>query len=162
VLNIYSSALDYIMVSTEVRYFTTAEAARIGGFKKPMVDYLCRTGIVTPTGLARPGRGKSRLYSYGDLVLLRSISRLLQSRLPVRKLKDALEQQRQSFRTLTRGAHIGQFLITDGTEVFISDDVGKFVSLTNPGQFVFAFIVDIKDAQRHVDEQVDELLRVTT
>tara|TARA_B100000965_G_scaffold323471_1_gene285226 strand:- start:237 stop:689 length:453 start_codon:yes stop_codon:yes gene_type:complete len=139
--------------------FTTAEAARIAGFKTPMVDYLCRTEIVIPTKRRRPGRGKPRLYSYGDLVLLRAISRLLESRLPVKKLKTALEKQRKVFKTLTPSTTVGRFLMTDGAEVLVSDDVGSFISLTTPGQMVFAFIVDVAEAQRHVDEKVAELTK---
>lgn len=97
------------------------------------------------------------MYCYGDLVLLRSIHRLLESRLPVKKLKAALEKQREIFKNLTPETVIGRFLITDGAEVIIHDDAGRLVSLTTPGQMVFAFIVDVRDAREHVNTELEKL-----
>jgi hypothetical protein len=131
--------------------FTTAQAAKFAGFKSSsMVDYLCRAGILVPSLGANPGRGRSRLYTFGEVVLLRALNRLLESRLPVARLKEALERQQKDFRYLTAEGAIRRFLITDGCDVFLEDEPGRLVNLNKDGQMAFAFVVDVEHARRDV------------
>lgn len=131
--------------------FTTAQAARFAGFRsRMMVDYLCRSGIVVPCLGANPGRGRTRLYTFGEVVLLRALSRLLENGLPVARLRRALETQRKRFQELSPTAVIDRFLITNGHDVFFENEPGRFVELTKDGQMAFAFIVDIERARSDV------------
>jgi DNA-binding transcriptional MerR regulator len=131
--------------------FTTKEAAALAGFRTGMmVDYLCRQGIVVPSKRPGPGRGRARLYSFGDLVLLRAVSRLLQSGLPVRRLKDALEKLRKQFQRVRPETAIAKYLITDGKEVFLVDRPEALLNLNRDGQLAFAFIIDVEHAREDV------------
>ena len=131
--------------------FSTDDAAHLAGFKTPMmVDYLCRSGIVVPTARSRPGRGRPRLYSFGDVVVLRAISRLLSTGLPVVRLKVALRRLQRDFRGLSSETVIKRYLITDGRDVFLEEEPGALVNLNREGQMAFAFIVDVGHARDDV------------
>lgn len=116
-----------------------------------MVDYLCRSGVVRPSGRSAPGKGKRRHYTLGDIVLLKAISGLLIGGLPVRKLKFALDQiRKRDFKGLTEETVIARYLITDGKQIFLRDRPQVLEDLTGSGQLVFAFVVDVKDARKRV------------
>lgn len=135
--------------------FSLREAAKYGGFKTPyMVDYLCRQKILVPSGRSAPGRGRKRLFSFGDLVLLRAINCLLASGLPVSRLKKALRQKQKHFRDMTPETAIRRFIITNGKDVLLEDEPGKMVNLTSNGQLEFAFIVDIHNAREQVTKEI--------
>ena len=133
------------------KHYSTKEAARLTGFKTSMmVAYLCRQGIVVPTKRPEPGRGRTRLYSFGDLVVLRSVNRLLTSGLPVSRLSAALNELQRRFRRIEPETALTRYLITDGHSVFLADEPGKLVDLNQDGQIAFAFIVDIEHARKDV------------
>lgn len=131
--------------------FISAEAAKLSGMSRYMVDYLCRTGVVRPSSKPEPGRGRHRRYLFGDVVLLRSISGLLKTGLPVRRLKVAIDRVRKNdFKGLTATTDIARFLITDGKDVWLRESPSVLIDLTARGQLAFAFVVDIKDAREQV------------
>ena len=131
--------------------FTSAEAAHLGRFKTAMmVDYLCRAGIVVPSSRGRPGRGRPRLFTLGDVVLLRTLNRLLSSGMPVIRLKVAIDRIRRHFRRLSPETPIKRYLITDGREVFLADEPNALMDLNRDGRLTFAFIVDIEHARGDV------------
>ena len=115
-----------------------------------MVDYLCRQGIVVPSRRWAPGRGRPRLYGFGDLILLRAVNRLLSSGLPVSRLKVPLRKLQRHFRDLSPETAIERYLMTDGREAFFADEPGAFVDLAEDGQLGFAFIIDVERARRDV------------
>lgn len=132
-------------------YFTTQDVKKYAGFEsKQMVDYLYRTGIVQPSARRKPGRGRARLYTLGDVVLLRAINRLLQSGLPVSKLKKAIEVVRRKYRHMRPETVVERYMFTDGNTVFLHDDAAKIADLNQDGQMVFAFIVDYAQAKEDV------------
>lgn len=134
------------------QHFSIREVARLAGFKRAsMIDYLCRTGVVEPSGRPSPGRGRSRLYTFGDVVLLRAISGLLAGGLPVRRLRTALNELRQGkFKNLRKDTAIGQFLVTDGKGVWLKDSADVLIELTAGSQLAFAFLVDVHAARKTV------------
>ena len=132
-------------------FFDTAQATRLARYRTPqMVDYLARTGIVTPSIRAKPGRGRRRLYTFGDVVLLRAVNVLLSAGLSVAKLKIALDTVRSKFRNLTPEQAMSRFLITDGQKVLLEDETHALIDLTADGQLVFAFVVDVEAARQDV------------
>lgn len=140
--------------------YTTAQATRIAGFKSPMmVEYLYREGVVVPSIRANPGRGRSCLYNFGDLVLLRTVRRLLESKLPVSKLTRALDTLRKKFSELGPESEIARYLITDGKNVLLHNNPSHLVELNKDGQLAFAFIVDIHDARADISADISKFSR---
>lgn len=140
-------------------YFTTKEVKKYAGFESTqMVDYLYRTGIVIPSGKprAQSGRGRARLYTLGDVVLLRAINHLLQSGLPVSRLKKAIETARKNFRHMRPDTIVAKYLITDGCDVFFNNDAATLTNLNKNGQMAFAFIIDVAQAKDDVVKAATE------
>lgn len=140
--------------------YTVAEATRVCGFKTPhMLDYLHRTGIVRPSKSATPGRGRRRLYTFRDLVLLRSVNHLLRRGLPVRKLKLAIETMRKKFRDIPLDGRVGpdRYVVTDGTNAYLVDREAKIFDLTKNGQMAFVFMLDVETIRNEVTEEIAKL-----
>src|SRR5687768_15820431 len=70
--------------------FTVQDAARYSGLPLTMVDYLCRNKVLAPSTEFRRGRGRPRRYSFGDIVMLRALAKLLRNGISVLRLGKAL------------------------------------------------------------------------
>ena len=107
-----------------------------------------------PTGLATPGRGRRRRYTFGDLVLLRGVAHLLQAGISVAKLKRALELLRDRTVSISQESIPARFLVTDGERIFFRSEDNALVDLTNGGQLVFAFVIELKKVWNEVRNSV--------
>lgn len=118
-----------------------------------MLNYLDREGILKASVPGGRGRGRKRLYSYTDLVLLRSLKRLLDAGVGVKQLKKALAKVRQVY---PADAEVGLgkfFFVTDGHEVFLQRGA-EVIEQLSTGQLAFAFVVEIGHIQQEVDEHL--------
>jgi DNA-binding transcriptional MerR regulator len=133
--------------------FSAEQVARISGLSSYMIDYLSRSKIVKPTVLPQPGRGRRRLYSFGDIVVLRAVSTLLSSGISVARLRKGISTlQKQYGRELrTTPSH---FFCTDGKNVYFRDASGVVSDLTKGGQQVFAFVIDLKRLQADTEKKL--------
>jgi len=123
-----------------------------------MVDYLCRHELVVPSMRASPGRGRARLFTFWDVVLLRAINRILSAGVPVARLKKGLADIQKELKGLTpEEAIVRRFVVTDGHEVMLVNDANDIVELTNKGQLAFAFVLDAENARREVLEEAQSL-----
>ena len=124
--------------------FTARQARSLAGFRNVyMIDYLARSGVVRPSVAANPGRGRRRLYSFADVVLLRALNRLLERGIPVRGLKNAQATYKRLHKDVKAGQLPARYLITDGDRVLYIESPSQIVDLTNDGQLAFAFVVDM-------------------
>lgn len=140
--------------------YTVADARRVCGFNTTyMLDYLYRSDVVRPSRSATPGRGRRRLYTFRDLVLLRSVNHLLSRGLPVRKLKLAIHKMREKFPDISLDGLGGaeRYLVTNGTAVYLVEREGKIIDLTKNGQMAFVFMLDVETIRNEVAEQVAKL-----
>lgn len=130
--------------------FSSRQAAQLSGLTPVMVDYLARTKVVMPTVEARPGRGKPRLYSFGDLVTLRAVRTLLKAGFSVKGLKRGMTELQKAYgRTL--GACPGHYLFTDGKKLFLRDAGDSVREVTAGGQMVFLFMCDLRQIHAKVE-----------
>ncbi|HIP80762.1 MAG TPA: MerR family transcriptional regulator [Kiloniellaceae bacterium] len=144
----------------EIQKFTVRQAARLAGFDNHMmVDYLCRQKIVTPSVRSAPGRGRPRLYSFWDLVVLRAINRILTAGVPVARLKQSISDLQKDLKGLTpEEAIVRRFVVTDGTKLFAVHNADEIVEVTNDRQLAFAFVLDAEHARQEVLEESQRLL----
>lgn len=133
-----------------IEEFTISEAVKYSELPSTMLDYLCRSDVLVPSVSGCPGRGRPRKYSFGDLVILRVLSKLLERGVAVSRIKRALQQLRTSNTEITRGSLPGRYLVTDGQSVFFANRNGVIENLNAGGQFAFAFVVEVK----HVRDDV--------
>ena len=147
--------------SGATRYFSVAHAAAFSRLTLTMVDYLCRIRVVVPSHGRKRGRGIQRLFSFGDIVVLRAVAKLLEGGVSVYRLRTALRALRASHPTITSVGMPAAYLVTDGKDVLLRHKSGVFELLKN-GQFSFAFVVEMESvrkeavafARTHSDTQV--------
>jgi DNA-binding transcriptional MerR regulator len=138
--------------------FTARQAAKLAGFRTTyMLDYLCRTGIVQPTASPCAGRGRRRMYSFQDVVLLRGLARLLTRGLPVNRLKKALATLQKTVMRKPDSSFPVRFLATDGFRVFYPASNVSVVDLTANGQLAFAFLLDMHVLAEEVRHEAAKL-----
>lgn len=119
------------------------QAAHLSGLSLSMLNYLCRTEILPPSGGNRRGRGRKRLYTFSDVLFLRVTAALLDRGIEVRRLSKALQAARaDATNWLDIRRKPSAYLITDGTEVFVAKR-GRLESKTSDRQYAFAFVLDI-------------------
>ncbi len=121
--------------------YTLAQTEKLVGLSRPMLEYLCRLGIVRPTAASCRGRGRKRLYGFADLVLLRVVSRLLSNGISVARMRAGLTGLRKRCPELASALQ-KSVLVTDGVRVYLLDKNGSLEELQF-GQLAFAFVVEL-------------------
>ena len=122
--------------------FDISQTGSLTGLTTYMLDYLCRTGVWPPS-LGRPGRGKDRLYSFGDIVVLRTLKQLLKRGVSVARLKRSFAVLRTSGVSITATSPVTRYLVTDGVNVYLRDN-GSLEELTPRRQLAFAFVIKLE------------------
>lgn len=137
------------MTESIVRGFPIGRAAKLSGLKPAMVDYLCRQEILVPAIRGRRGRGSPRKYSFGDVVMLRVLARLLLAGVSVSRLKVALKSIRKFHQMISETTLPAQYLVTDGRNVYLRDR-DTLRDLDGTGQTSFLFVLELGHVQREV------------
>lgn len=111
------------------------------GLTARQIRYWDTTGLVSPSLQRAKGRGSKRLYSFEDLVELRTVARLLTAGISlqrVRKVVDYIVRVRDVARPLASL----RFLV-DGNDVFISsEDTLRWEDALRSGQILLIVPVD--------------------
>lgn len=128
-------------------HFSAKEAAEFSGISLAMVNYLCRHHLIVPATGRKRGRGIERKYSFGDIVILRSVAKLLEAGVSVLRLKKALANLRRLHADITQDKMPASFLVTDGKDVYFRQDSGVLELLTS-GQLSFAFVVEVESVRQ--------------
>ncbi|MFA6180002.1 MAG: MerR family transcriptional regulator [Candidatus Methylopumilus sp.] len=134
--------------------FEISSAAKLSGLTISMVDYLCRTKVVMPSVKGQRGRGKKRQYTFGDVVILRAVARLLLAGVSVSRLKKALMNLRRHHPEITPDNLPKPYILCDGENVYLRHGDEVLESLTT-GQFSFAFVIEIAKLRTEVLEQIE-------
>lgn len=137
--------------------FSISEAATLSGLTPMMVDYLCRQEIVVPSFPRKRSRGKRRRYNFGEVVLLRTVGKLLKRGVSVKRLKQALRSRNRYFREMDADKPPIHLFVTNGKEIFIKDPNSNLMNLTQNGQFEFSFVVDLRTTHAEVVTDLDKV-----
>jgi hypothetical protein len=129
-------------------WFTTKELLIHSGLSsKHMVDYLCRTQILSPSLSKARRRGVARQFAYADILVARSISALLRSGVSVDGLRGVLRTLRNKLGTGPVRALSKSHVIIIGKRVYLRESGQAIVDLTAEGQLAFHFILDTSDME---------------
>jgi DNA-binding transcriptional MerR regulator len=139
--------LSFVMGS-----FSSAQAARVAGLSLHMVDYLCRNEIVIPSTPVLRGRGRTRRYTYADIILLKIVSRLLDQGISVLRCKKSLTALRRRNPNTPRLVS-KKYFVTDGVEIFLQND-GVLEKITS-GQMAFAFVIDLLPIREQITAKLE-------
>jgi DNA-binding transcriptional MerR regulator len=130
-------------------WFSARRAAKLAGLTLPMLNYLCRNGVVEPTCNCRRGHGRARHYSFGDVVALRVVARLSTTGVQPLRLKNALRGLRRFHPEITAKSLPATHIVSNGRDVFLRQ-AGELLERTHDGQFAFAFVIGLAPIQRDV------------
>src|SRR5262249_50293053 len=133
--------------------FPPAKASAIVGLSIHMLNYLARQGYLVPTYVRSGRRGKTRYYSYRDLVIARLVKKLLDAGLEISRLKDGIQRLPKDPRWSSRNPEKAlRMLVTDGSSLYFLDETETLIDLTKHGQLTFAFVLNVAAAQAEVKE----------
>ena len=135
--------------------FRGAQVCSLVGITYRQLDYWARTGLLRPSITDATGSGSQRRYSYGDVLELKVIKRLLDAGLKLQQARQAVECLRGDL-----GADLASSqLVLIGSRSVLAQSDGEVVDLLAGGQGVFnilplsgvvseleAAIVEIADA----------------
>jgi DNA-binding transcriptional MerR regulator len=113
--------------------FRGAQVCSVVGITYRQLDYWARTGLLRPSITDATGSGSQRRYSYGDVLELKVIKRLLDAGLKLQQARQAVECLRGDL-----GADLGSSqLVLAGTRSVLAHSNGEVVDLLAGGQGVF-------------------------
>jgi len=144
--------------------FTVTELSEITGLQPAMLNFLIRHEYLKPTYREDHDfpvtekllpRGNSRYFSYRDLMIAKTIQRLLEAGVQLVRVKEALDELRSDKHwlvttKLTPLERVIHWLVTDGKKVYLRDHDG-FLDLLGKGhQRAFSFVVEMTSVRAEV------------
>jgi DNA-binding transcriptional MerR regulator len=113
--------------------FRGTQVCTVVGITYRQLDYWARTGLLRPSIVDATGSGSKRRYSYGDVLELKVIKRLLDAGLKLQQARQAVECLRGDL-----GVDLGsaQLVLADSRSILATSD-GELVDLLAGGQGVF-------------------------
>ena len=134
--------------------YKAAEVSRLAGFEKPwMLGHLVREEIFVRCGIQNRKHGNVRKYNFTDLLILRTINRMLALGMRPVRIKSVIAQlskieklssSREAAEELVRQFGVRIFVTGDTAYLVTTDE--EIVSLSQSGQLAFAFMVDLKSS----------------
>lgn len=126
-----------------------------------MLDYLERSEVFIPRKRRIKRRGKKRAYDFRDLLVLKTIGRLLAAGASVAALKMALQQFQADKWSADRGSlgygsDILRYVVISGREVLYAKGNHSLFDLTRGGQMVFNFVVDLDALHTELCNDLDQ------
>jgi DNA-binding transcriptional MerR regulator len=113
--------------------FRGAQVCSLVGITYRQLDYWARTGLLRPSITDATGSGSQRRYSYGDVLELKVIKRLLDAGLKLQQARQAVECLRGDL-----GADLASAqLVLAGSRSVLAHSDGEIVDLLAGGQGVF-------------------------
>jgi DNA-binding transcriptional MerR regulator len=113
--------------------FRGAQVCSLVGITYRQLDYWARTGLLRPSITDATGSGSQRRYSYGDVLELKVIKRLLDAGLKLQQARQAVECLRGDL-----GADLASSqLVLAGSRSVLAQSDGEVVDLLAGGQGVF-------------------------
>lgn len=125
----------------------------MAGLTLYMVDYLCRHGLVTPSGNDARGRGRRRQYTFPDIVLLRVVAKLLGQGISVLGFRKSFLSAKQR-QANVREILARRYLVTDGVRVYLQND--GVLERIDSGQTSFAFVMDLEPVRRDLKLRLEQ------
>src|SRR5665213_738521 len=102
---------------------STKTVAALCGATVRRIDYWARTGLLQPSVRNALGRGTRRLYSFRDLVGLKTSCKLREGRCPLQQIRSAVRYLADHFPDESGADPLSRLtLLTDGKKVYMLSD----------------------------------------
>jgi DNA-binding transcriptional MerR regulator len=125
--------------------FHTREVEILSGLSKHMVDYLCRHGVLSASFSSDRHYGKRRRFSFTDVLLARSIQKLLHAGISVLSMRRALLELYKQLNSNSPSALRDRRIIIRGGIPYLSLPAKPPLNLLAGGQMAFTFVLEIED-----------------
>ncbi len=127
-------------MSVAQKLFTVHEVARIFGLKESRIRYWAQTGFVSPSG----STGRRGLYTFSDLVGIKTAKELLDQGIPLQRVRKNLAALRKSMPDLKQPLSALR-VRCDGDSIVVEHEDGTFEPAT--GQMLLDFGVEAVRSQ---------------
>lgn len=149
--------------------FTIREVSEITGLQPAMLNFLIRNDYLQPSYREdhdlperhkRQPRGNTRYCSYRDLIIAKTIHRLLDAGVQLIRVKEALADLRadKHWLTMSRGVSLDRaitWLVTDGKRVYLQEEKAPLLEpLGKNRQKAFSFIIDMTSVRSEVRARI--------
>ena len=124
--------------------FRISEVSRVVGASQSQLAYWDKTCLVSPSVRPSSGRGSRRLYSIEDIFELKILVKLLNSSLPLQRIRSSFQFIRGQSKALSSFV-----VLTDGKTVYFYEDYNTLVDTLKQGQTVLRVAVQDLIAEVH-------------
>jgi DNA-binding transcriptional MerR regulator len=138
---------------TDQRGYRAPQVCKIVGITYRQLDYWARTGLLRPSLQQAHGSGSQRVYSFGDIVQLRVVKRLLDAGMSLNKIRTAMEILRTELSSERPLADVT--LLSDGITIYAAHSADEVVDVFRRGQGVFGIAVG--PVQAELEGEIHEL-----
>jgi len=121
------------------RGYRAPQVCNIVGITYRQLDYWARTKLLRPSLAEAHGSGSQRLYSFGDIVQLRVVKRLLDAGMSLKKIRSAMDILRAELSSDDPLADVT--LLSDGVTIYAAHSADEVVDVFRRGQGVFGIAV---------------------
>jgi DNA-binding transcriptional MerR regulator len=134
----------------KITSFTIKEVARITGASYRRLKYWDKTGLISPSLKIVVDEVKSGHYSVQDIIDIEIILRLLQSPIPLQRIRTGFRFIRERQQPLASSV-----ILSDGETLYLYQDDDLLVDILKNGQMVSR--VSVQDLINEVQEKVSEI-----
>jgi DNA-binding transcriptional MerR regulator len=119
--------------------YRAPQVCNLVGVTYRQLDYWARTGLILPSVQSAQGSGSQRLYSFGDIVQLKVVKRLLDAGMSLKKIRSAMDILREQLQSTTPLTNVT--LLSDGVSIYAAHSPDEVVDVFQRGQGVFGIAV---------------------
>jgi predicted RNase H-like HicB family nuclease len=139
--------------------FNTQQTSQIVGATARQISHWDQQGIVKPSIGSASGRGSRRLYSYMDLLALKTVKSLRDADVSLQKVRKCVSYLRKNIPDISHPLNVCT-LVAAGDTVFIALDEQTLVDTVRmPGQTAYRNFIDIAELDRQLRGAVLQLVR---
>lgn len=137
--------------------FSSKEAGGLSGLSLHMLAYLVRHNVVAPSDSPMGKQGRRRRYTLGDVIALKTISRLLDNGVRIKAVKESMALILSECANLKNKSDALRLLCTDGVSVYVKSSE-EVLSDIRSGQYAFAFLIDLRSVHTELLQSSDNRL----
>lgn len=130
------------MAATMTEGFRAPQVCNLVGITYRQLDYWARTDLVQPSMQAGKGSGgHGRLYTFGDIVQLKVVKKLLDAGMSLKKIRTAMDILREQLADADDPRLWDVVLLSDGATIFAVHSNAEVFDVFQRGHGVFGIAV---------------------
>jgi DNA-binding transcriptional MerR regulator len=141
--------------------FSTTEVERLTGVSSRVLHYWDATRFLSPSLKKAAGSGSRRRYSYADVVAIRVATQLRGAGIPLQGLRRVISFLTKKFpgKDDYTNPLSARYLVSDGRDVFVSDEHGLMSVLHDVGQRRLFHVIHLSGMVKDLEDEIVKLER---